>query len=110
VDQVTPAVIGGQRIFDHQRIWWLSQGVFVRAADLIAEHEARYRPQLIVGVARGGLPLARHVAGRLGVETVEVAARHNAADTAFLSCRHRPSLPARAGPAPARGVTVVGCR
>jgi hypoxanthine phosphoribosyltransferase len=97
VDQLTPAVTGRRRIFDHRRIWLLGQNVFTAAADLIAEQEAPYRPQAVVGIARGGLPLARHVAGRLGVEMVEVAARHNATDTAYLPATGRVELP---GPNP----------
>jgi uncharacterized protein len=109
VDQVTPAVVRGQRIFDHRRVWWMSQDVFVRAADLVAEHEASYGPQVVVGIARGGLPLARQVGRRLGVQTVDVAARHNAADTAFLPATGQVDLsgPVVCLPAPGARLLVV---
>jgi hypoxanthine phosphoribosyltransferase len=72
------------RVFEYRRLWLMRQDVFVGAADLIAAHEAVYRPQVVVGVARGGLPLAAHLGRRLGVPRVEVLARHNASDTAYL--------------------------
>ncbi len=75
-----------------RRIWLLSQDMFVRAANLIAGHVTVYQPQVIVGIARGGLPLAQHVARRLGTEAVAIAARHNATDTAYLQATGRVDL------------------
>jgi hypothetical protein len=71
-----------QRQFDHQRIWELSRPVFEQAAVLIAE--AAPPADVIVGIARGGVPLAELIAGRLGVPAVPLRARHNLSDDIYL--------------------------
>ena len=71
-----------QRQFDHQRIWELSQPVFEQAAVLLAE--AAPPADVVVGIARGGVPLAELVAGRLGVPAIPLRARHNLSDDIYL--------------------------
>jgi hypoxanthine phosphoribosyltransferase len=71
-----------QRKFDHQRIWELSRPVFEQAAVLLAE--AAPPADVVVGIARGGIPLAELVACRLGVPAVSLRARHNLSDDIYL--------------------------
>ena len=71
-----------QRQFDHQRIWELSQPVFEQAAVLLAQ--AAPAADVVVGIARGGVPLAELAAGRLGVPAVPLRARHNLSDDIYL--------------------------
>lgn len=71
-----------QRQFDHQRVWELSQPVFEQAAVLLAK--AAPAADVVVGIARGGIPLAELAAGRLGVPTVPLRARHNLSDDIYL--------------------------
>jgi hypoxanthine phosphoribosyltransferase len=73
-----------QRIFDHRRIWRLDQPTFVAAAALIARHEARHQPQLVIGVARGGVPLANFVGRQLGIDIGTISARHNRSDDLYV--------------------------
>jgi adenine/guanine phosphoribosyltransferase-like PRPP-binding protein len=71
-----------QRQFDYERIWELSQPVFEQAAAMLAE--AVPPADVVVGIARGGVPLAELVAGRLGVPTVPLRAQHNLRDDIYL--------------------------
>jgi len=71
-----------QRQFDHQRIWELSQPVFEQAAVLLAQ--AAPAADVVVGIARGGVPLAELAAGRLGVPAIPLRARHNLSDDIYL--------------------------
>lgn len=71
-----------QRQFDHERIWELSQPVFEQAAVLLAE--AAPPADVVVGIARGGIPLAELIAGRLSVPVVPLRARHNLSDDICL--------------------------
>lgn len=73
-----------RRVFDHQRLWRLDEPVFTRAAEMLAEHEASYWPEIVIGIARGGLPLARAVGRRLGADVVEIFARHNISDSPYV--------------------------
>jgi uncharacterized protein len=77
-----PAGQSVQRQFDHERIWELSQPVFEQAAVLLAE--AAPPADIVVGIARGGVPLAELIAGRLGVPAVPLRARHNLTDDIYL--------------------------
>lgn len=72
------------RVFDHQRLWRLDEPVFTRAAELLADYEASYWPEIVVGIARGGLPLARVVGRRLGADVVEMYVRHNTSDSPYV--------------------------
>jgi uncharacterized protein len=65
------------RVFEQRRIWQLPPDVFDAAALAIAGHVRAYRPELVVGVARGGLPLAGLVGKVLAAPVVAVEARHN---------------------------------
>lgn len=71
-----------QRQFDHERIWELSWPVFEQAAVLLAD--AAPVADVIVGIARGGMPLAELIAGHLGVPAVPLRARHNLSDDIYL--------------------------
>ena len=101
------ADVSVHRVFDHRCIWLLGEDAFTRAADLIADHERSYQPELVVGIARGGLPLARRVARQLAVETVEVAARHNASDAAYLQATGQVELAEPAAHLPAAGARLL---
>jgi hypoxanthine phosphoribosyltransferase len=71
-----------QRQFDRHRIWELSQPVFEQAAAMLAE--AAPPADIVIGIARGGVPLAELIAGRLGVPAVPLRARHNLSDDIYL--------------------------
>lgn len=68
------------RTFEHRRIWRLSPELMQVAAALIAEAEHPFEPELIVGVLRGGGPLAAALAEQIGVPHVLVTAKHNPDD------------------------------
>lgn len=70
----------GARVFEGKRVWAMSQDAFLGAAALIAAHEKDTAPELVVGLARGGVPLAREAARILGIPAVEIRARHNISD------------------------------
>ncbi|MET9393840.1 MULTISPECIES: phosphoribosyltransferase family protein [unclassified Streptomyces] len=80
-----------QRVFEHKRIWNLDQEAFQTAAALIAAHEPR--PDAVIGIARGGVPLARELATHFGVEAIEITARHNTTDDLYLEATGRVQLP-----------------
>jgi hypoxanthine phosphoribosyltransferase len=75
------AAPGPVRVFDHDRIWRLSTDVFEEGARMLAAYEAA--PDAVVGVARGGVPLARFLGGHYGVPVLEVTARHNLSDDIY---------------------------
>lgn len=70
-----------QRQFDYQRIWQLTVPMFERAGTVIAE--AAPRTEVVVGIARGGIPLAELVAEHLGQRMVPLRARHNLSDEIY---------------------------
>ncbi|MFI0420505.1 phosphoribosyltransferase [Spongiactinospora sp. 9N601] len=70
-----------KRIYQHKRIWSLSNERFEAAVALLAEHERRNAPTLLVGIARGGVRLAHHLAARLQIPATFIMARHNPDDT-----------------------------
>ena len=72
------------RTFDHRCLWRMEPAQFAHAVEMIADHEALYRPELIVGVARGGVPLATLLAKRLAVDMLEVTACHNRSDAVYV--------------------------
>ncbi|MBV7674198.1 phosphoribosyltransferase domain-containing protein [Streptomyces halstedii] len=72
------------RVFEGKRVWAMSQEAFLAAAALIAAHEVRFAPELVIGLARGGVPLAREAARLLGVPAAEIRARHNVSDLVGL--------------------------
>ncbi|MER5356213.1 phosphoribosyltransferase family protein [Kitasatospora sp. NPDC002551] len=74
----TPAA--GARVFQGKRIWAMGRDAFLTAASLIATHEEAFAPELVIGLARGGVPLAQETARILGIPAVEVRARHNVSD------------------------------
>jgi hypoxanthine phosphoribosyltransferase len=71
-----------QRQFDYQRVWQLTLPMFERAGTMIAE--AAPRADVVVGIARGGIPLAELVAERLGLQMVPLRVRHNLSDEIYL--------------------------
>jgi len=71
-----------QRQFDYQRIWQLTLPMFERAGTMIAE--AAPRADVVVGIARGGIPLAELIAEHLGLQMVPLRARHNLSDEIYL--------------------------
>lgn len=73
-----PAPRALARIFDHVRIWHLTSEVFEAAAVMLAVHEQV--PDVVVGIARGGMPLAQLLGAHYGVPVLELTARHNLSD------------------------------
>ena len=80
-----------ERVFEHRRVWRLTQDAFVSAAELIAGQEPA--PEVVVGIARGGVPLARLLAAHYSVPTVELTARHNRSDDLYLPATGQVELP-----------------
>jgi hypoxanthine phosphoribosyltransferase len=74
------AVAVTTRVFHNVRLWRLDAAGFEAAADLIADAEANYLPEVVVGIERGGRPIADAAAKRLGVPTASMTARHNDTD------------------------------
>lgn len=73
------------RVFEHTRIWELSQESLEAALRLIADAVAAGgQVDAVVGVAQGGLLPARRVAALLDVPMYQVHARHNASGEVFL--------------------------
>jgi len=79
------------RVFEHQRVWRLAPEVFTEAAALIAANEPR--PDVVVGIARGGMPLARALAEHYHVPVAELPARHNESDALYLPASGTVRLP-----------------
>ncbi len=82
----TPArSTAGGRVFDHQRVWELTEPTFLFGASVLA-HAAMDRPgpvSAVIGIADGGVPLATEIAGKLGVDQFQVRARHNTSDALY---------------------------
>lgn len=69
------------RVFEHRRVWRLHQDRFDAGAALLADAvAARAVPHLVVGIARGGVPLASALAAKLAAPLAIVTARHNPTD------------------------------
>lgn len=87
------------RVFDHSRVWRLEEAAFVAAARLLADHvgQVGYRsdvlPDAVVGIARGGVPLARRLGALLGVPAVTVPARHNHSDALYVAATGEVTVP-----------------
>jgi hypothetical protein len=73
------------RVFERKRIWQLDRAAFAAAAALIAGAERPHRPQLIIGIDRGGRDLAAALSRHLDVPAVMIRARHNASDEINLA-------------------------
>jgi len=73
------------RVFEHRRVWYLDQARFEAAAALLADALASSfdRVDAVVGIARGGCPLADALALTLAVPVLTVHARHNPTDAMF---------------------------
>ncbi|UJW28782.1 phosphoribosyltransferase domain-containing protein [Saccharothrix sp. AJ9571] len=80
-----------QRVFEHRRVWRLTQNAFASAAALIAGQEPT--PDVVVGIARGGVPLARLLASHYSVPVVELTARHNHSDDLHFPATGQVELP-----------------
>jgi hypoxanthine phosphoribosyltransferase len=74
----------GARIFQGKQVWAMSQDAFLTAAALIAAHEENFTPELVIGLARGGVPLAQEAARILGLPVAEIRAQHNVSDLVGL--------------------------
>lgn len=81
------------RVFDHSRVWRLEEVAFAAAARLLADHARTHRPDVVVGIARGGVPLARRLGALLGVPMVTVSARHNHSDALYVAATGEVSVP-----------------
>lgn len=75
---IEPDASRGARIFEHIRIWRLDREGFEAAARMLAAAEPV--PALVVGIARGGVELARFLSDWFGVPFATVTARHNIGD------------------------------
>ena len=80
-----------ERVFEHRRVWRLTQDAFASAAALIAGQEPA--PEVVAGIARGGVPLARLLAAHYSVPAVELTARHNRSDDVYLPATGQVALP-----------------
>jgi len=76
----TGSGFAGHRLFEGRRTWRVSAGLLVHAVELIAAAERRCGPDLIVGIKRGGAPVATALAQEMGVRHALVSARHNPGD------------------------------
>lgn len=70
-----------RRTFEAQRIWRLSHHEFLNASRLIAAAERSHRPDVVIGIARGGVKPAEIISEQLGVPAVSILVRHNASDS-----------------------------
>lgn len=74
-----------QRVFEHRRVWQLSESTLRRGcvllADTVTEHAGR--PSAVIGIAHGGVNPARQIAGRLDLAPDTVHARHNRSDDLY---------------------------
>jgi uncharacterized protein len=74
---------GLARAFDHERIWRLTTDVFERGAGMLASSEPV--PAAVVGVARGGIPLAQFLGRYYRVPVLQITARHNRSDDVYAA-------------------------
>lgn len=72
---------GIARVFDHHRVWRLTTDVFERGARMLAACEPV--PAVVIGIARGGMPLARFLGSYYGIPVLEITARHNLRDDIY---------------------------
>lgn len=74
-----------QRVFEHQRVWQLSESALrygcALLADTVREHAGR--PSAVIGIAHGGVNPARQIAARLDLAPSTVHARHNRSDDLY---------------------------
>lgn len=82
------------RVFEHKRVWRLTPDAFTAAAALIAGQEPA--PDVVVGIARGGVPLARLLGDHFDVPVAELTARHNHSDDLYVAATGLVELPAEA--------------
>ena len=75
---------GPRRVFDRARVWRLEAPAFEAAAKLIADHERPHAPQQVIGIARGGMPLANRLGALLDVPVAALTARHNRSDATYV--------------------------
>ena len=68
------------RVFQGHRLWRLSANGCRGAAALIADAEQPYAPDLVLGIARGGVPVARMISELMHLPYQVITARHNADD------------------------------
>jgi len=69
------------RVFEQRRVWRMDPESFHAGVELLASAIAAQRaPHLIVGVGRGGVPLASALAAHLAAPMSTVTARHNLTD------------------------------
>ncbi|MGW5054792.1 phosphoribosyltransferase [Actinokineospora sp. NPDC004072] len=74
-----------QRVFEHQRVWRVTPDALRQACLLLFAAISRDHPEVdhVIGIANGGVAPARILAGRLGVKSRSVKARHNADDGVY---------------------------
>nr|WP_269809997.1 phosphoribosyltransferase domain-containing protein [Kineosporia rhizophila] len=75
----------------------MSPQAFAAAGELIAAREPK--PDVIIGIARGGVPLAQLLADRYSVPALPVTARHNHSDDTYVPATGQVELPAEPAPA-----------
>ena len=69
-----------RRVFATGRVLSISTAAFQQGAKLIAGAERDYEPNLVIGIERGGHPLAQAIAALLHIPATTIGARHNASD------------------------------
>jgi hypoxanthine phosphoribosyltransferase len=94
----------GTRIFEHARIWQLDREGFEAAARMLAAAEPA--PALVVGIARGGVELARFLSDWFGVPFATVTARHNVGDGPYAEMARVVEIEG-AVPAAASGILIA---
>lgn len=71
------------RTFHYERLWRVTRDAWNAAVNQISVRQAHGSLDAVVGIARGGVPAARHISGVLGLPLYSVVARHNHADTVY---------------------------
>ncbi|AXX31195.1 phosphoribosyltransferase [Actinosynnema pretiosum subsp. pretiosum] len=76
----------GQRVFERQRIWRVTERALTAACVALADavREDHLAVSRVIGIANGGVIPAGEVARHLGVELLTVRARHNIDDRTYL--------------------------
>lgn len=99
-----PDATQGTRVFEHARIWRLDWDGFEAAARMLAAAEPP--PALVVGIARGGVELARFLSDWFGVPFATVTARHNVCDGPYAEMARGVEIEG-AAPTAADGILVA---
>ncbi|WP_326550189.1 phosphoribosyltransferase [Micromonospora sp. NBC_01813] len=87
----TPRV-PSRRIFEGQRIWHMSTDLLTAATSLLAGAEQPFAPDVIIGIARGGVPVASALSQLMRVPDQVITARHNLDDRIMVQATGRVTI------------------